>query len=286
MEILLESVGVETLRRYASAWEAGWQVGQTLSFWPTVFAPADLERIPLFQFTDLLKKVVALKSESMARNLYSALCLFPCLSQLRFEPTLKAVKRNWGAAVPRYHTFYRVQPLINALAKSVIWDSELTEKALRLRAILALRFFCLFRGIDLARAKRDLVITNPEVWYLKTRRKGRRKEGLYPVARISLASVCPQSCLSVYLEKSKDYSGDALFVSLTFPRRPISADTINSLTTEWLHARGLMDFTAHSTRASSATEMVAAGVNPRLVAVLGDWLSHDCFQRFYLRVQA
>ena len=98
--------------------------------------------------------------------------------------------------------------------------------------------------------------------------------------------MCPQSCLSVYLEKSKDYSGDALFVSLTFPRRPISADTINSLTTEWLHARGLTDFTAHSTRGSSATEMVAAGVNPRLVAVLGDWLSYDCFQRFYLRVQA
>ena len=97
----------------------------------------------------------------------------------------------------------------------------------RLSAILALQFFCLFRGIDLARAKRDLVTTNPEVWYLKTGRKGRRKEGLYPVARISLASVCPQSCLSVYLEKSKDYSGDALFVSLTFPRRPIPADTTN-----------------------------------------------------------
>ena len=53
-------------------------------------------------------------------QLYSALCLFPCLSKLRIEPTLKAVKRNWGAAVPRYHTFYRVQPLINTLAKSVI----------------------------------------------------------------------------------------------------------------------------------------------------------------------
>ena len=144
----------------------------------------------------------------------------------------------------------------------------MAEKAFRLRTILALRFFCLFRGIGLARAKRGLVTTNPGVWYLKTRREGHRKEGLRPVARISLASVCPQSCPSVCLGRSKDYSGDALFVPLTSPRRPIPADTTDSLTTEWLHARGLMELTAYSTRGSSAAKMVSAGANPCLVAAL------------------
>ena len=101
-------------------------------------------------------------------------------------------------------------------------------------SLLAIRFFCLFRGIDLARAKTELVTTNPKVWFLRTRREGRRKEGFYHVSHISLASVCPQLCLSAYLGKTKDYTGDASFVSLSFPRKPIAADTTNNLTTVWL----------------------------------------------------
>ena len=32
--------------------------------------------------------------------------------------------------------------------------------------------------------------------------------------------------------------------------------------------------------------MVASGITPQLVAILGDWQSDECFQKFYLRVQA
>ena len=73
------------------------------------------------------------------------------------------------------------------------------------------------------------------------------KEGKYPVVRMERATVCPQAVISAYLMMTMDYKGDFLFISLKRPRKPLSADTINSMTAKWLHKQGLRDFSAHNT---------------------------------------
>ena len=71
-----------------------------------------IERIPLFKFVLLIKRVVAVFGSKMARNLYSAFNMFPFLQQLKFEAGLKLLSCSWGATAPRYHNFYAVIPLL------------------------------------------------------------------------------------------------------------------------------------------------------------------------------
>ena len=46
------------------------------------------------------------------------------------------------------------------------------------------------------------------------------------------------------------------------PMKPLASGTINAITTRFLHANGLSDFTAHSTRGAAATTLLARGVPP------------------------
>ena len=82
------------------------------------------------------------------------------------------------------------------------------------------------------------------------------KEAKYPLAHMEPATIYPQAVLSAYSLKTMDYKGEFLFVSLKRPRKPLSSDTINSMTTKWLHKEGLRDFSAHSTCGAAASEMV------------------------------
>ena len=73
-----------------------------------------------------------------------------------------------------------------------------------------------------------------------------------------------------------DYEGDFLLVSLKRPRKPLSAVTINSMTTKWLHKQGLRDFSAHSTQWAAASEMINKGQDPMVICALGGYL-HEVF---------
>ena len=158
--------------------------------WSYPPVPEVIERIPLFKFMVLIKRVAAAFGSNAARNLYSAFTMFPFLQQLNFEAGLNLLCHSSGATASRYDYFYAVSPLLQDLARSAGQDRENTEKALRLRAVLVLRFCCLFRGIDLARAKQQLD-TRESTWFLTMRRKGRVKEGGYLVAGMGPATICP-----------------------------------------------------------------------------------------------
>ena len=241
--------------------------------------------MPLFKFVVLIKRVAAAFGSKAARNWYSVLTMFPFLQQLEFEAGLKLLRRSWGATVPRYQYFHAVSPLLEDLARSAGEDQGNSQKALRLRAVLVLRFCCLFRGIDFARARRQLD-TRESTWFLTTRRKGRAKECKYPVARMEPATVCPQAVISAYYMMAMDYDGVFFFVSLKRPRKQLSADTINSMTTKWLHKQGLRDFSAHSTRGAAANEIINKGQDPMVVCALGDWVCFDTFMKHYYRIKA
>ena len=87
----------------------------------------------------------------------------------------------------------------------------------------------------------------------------------------------PRRTMTVQLE---------LFVSLTQPQRPLSADTINSITTKFLKDHNLKGFSAHSTRGAAVTALILLGVDPHVVCALGDWKNYDCFRVYYDRVRS
>ena len=112
------------------------------------------------------------------------------------------------------------------------------------------------------------------------------QEGKYPVARMKPANICPRAVLSAYRMTTMDYKGQFLFVSLTRPRKPLSADIIDSMTTKWLHKQGLRDFSAHSTGGAAASKMINKGQDPMVVCALGDWVCLDTFMMYYYRIRA
>ena len=204
--------------------------------------------------------------------------MFPFLQQLKFEAGLKLLRRSRGATAPRYHYFHPLSALLENLARSAMEDQENTEKALRLRAVLVLHFCCLFRGIDLARAKRQLD-TRESTWFWNTRRKARVKESKYPVACMEPGTICLRAVLSAYGMMTMDYEVEFLFVYLKRPRKQLSSDTIKSMTTKWLHKQGLQDFSAHRKRGAAASEMINKGQDPMVVCALGDWVCFDTFMK-------
>ena len=145
--LIINEIGKDTLKRYNSAWH----MFGTFLLQDAALAPLlKVERfgqIPLMTVAVQLLKFSRTHSLSAGRMAYSAVCLFPCFSQLRFEGMLRNLKRDWFVSVPHYHRFYDVRRLIQVMHQQPVE----TEAQLRLQAILSLRFFALFRGVDLAR---------------------------------------------------------------------------------------------------------------------------------------
>ena len=130
-------------------------------------------------------------------------------------------------------------------------------------------------------------------WFISAKRKGRRYYARYPIHNVTPPSIDPQRCLARYLEATGDYEGSEIFVSLRKPRKPLSSDAINRLTTRWLRNHLLElgeletdSFSAHSTRGAAATALIYLGVDPHVVAALGDWSCYDTFRKFYDRTRA
>ena len=279
-------------KRYLKRYNSAWHMFGTFLLQDAALAPLlKVERfgqIPLMTVAVQLLKFSRTHSLSAGRMAYSAVCLFPCFSQLRFEGMLRNLKRDWFVSVPHHHRFYDVRRLIQVMHQQPVE----TEAQLRLQAILSLRFFALFRGVDLARSRRDIQRA-AQPWFISAKRKGRRYYARYPIHNVTPPSIDPQRCLARYLEATGDYEGSEIFVSLRKPRKPLSSDTINGLTTRWLRKHLLElgeletdSFSAHSTRGAAATALIYLGVDPHVVAALGDWSCYDTFRKFYDRTRA
>ena len=113
---LAGSVPDGTYRRYQKDWARGWRLGRAQGLWSYPLILEVIERIPLFKFVVLIKRVAAVFGSNTARNLYLPFTMFPVLQRLKFEAGLKLLRRSWGTTAPRYHYFYAVSPLLEVLA--------------------------------------------------------------------------------------------------------------------------------------------------------------------------
>ena len=291
-QLILDRFAKATIQRFSTAWMAFWSfihstVGFHASRWELLDVPTfvtKLRSLPLWQLALWLDSFLHSYSAAQARNVYASFLALPYFEQLRYENLLKAAKRTWNASKPKYDHYFSVETILKAFCTE---EPPEREEDIRLRCILLLRLLCLFRGVDLERAHRNIDCAQ-QPWMLESKRKGRAYWARYPVPCIWPENVNPQVWLDQYLHCTADYTGPSLFVSLPTPqgRKPIQSDTINGLTTRFLQSIGITQWTAHATRGAGATALIARGVEPAIVQSLGDWQSTDCFNKFYNRVRA
>jgi integrase len=261
LTLLSTLVTPETFDRYESAWQKFLSIG-IANQWLVPLSDHilfQLENYPLWKFSAWLVEMSNHHPLHEVRNAYSGLLLIPGVEQLRFEGTLRPLKRKWSQTRPKYDAFYEVDTLIQILMEGPMPTSE---EGVRRQLILLLRLLCLFRGVDLARAKNNLVIKQG-LWYIPMIRKGRKSYANYPVPSIEPFRVNPRFWLQKYILMTAG-RGTHLFWTLPGkgPMKPLASGTINAITTRFLHANGLSDFTAHSTRGAAATTLLARGVPP------------------------
>ena len=151
----MSGIAPTTLQSYQAAFKLFIRHGCRTGVLPARLTVAQFAEIPIFRWAALIKSfsILPANRRSYARQAYSALLLFPSLHLLRFEQSLKQLKRFWNVSTPRYSSFYDCRVLIKTLMST---DFTVSEEALRLRAIITMRVLSLFRGIDLARTSRDI----------------------------------------------------------------------------------------------------------------------------------
>ena len=155
--------------------------------------------------------------------------LIPQFGQLRFHPLLTPYKRLWNQNVEKYGRFWDNLPMVLEMIERPQCHS-ICE--LRKRLIICSRLLCLFRSSDLANCLRIVSMVG-ETLLIKVKRKGQKTHKFERILSLpSLPQISPfhlrQS--NVALTKSQGKPGGALLLSLKSPYKPLSSDSIASIT--------------------------------------------------------
>ena len=222
---------------------------------------------------------------SECKNVYAALLKIPGLDQLRFHPLLQNCKKSWNKSVPKYATFWSPEPIIKKLLlEKLDWNNILQ---IRERLIISLRFFMLYRNIDLQRCFRTVHLMDGRPFIL-VQRKNWRTPQLEELVRIpEQPAICPWALMTRYVSLTSNKStGSHLFCLLQPPFTPLTANTLGSLTKRCLTRLGLnMTFWgAHSTRGAAVGMYKRLNFASEEVCELGKWKNTQAFQAHYLRL--
>ena len=207
---------------------------------------------PKASISEVVSAIIELSEISIpqARNAYSALIYFPQFQALKFNSQLQPLKRKWNVNTQKYGAFWQAEDVIAEMACSQLIPEDLV--GVRSRLILCFRLFGLFRGVDLARTLRKISFVGDKA-YIMVKRKGWQTYKWEQVISLPQApAVSPFHLLKQYVALTAQHGtpGGPLLLSLSAPFRPLSANTINSLTKSLLLQHGIPMgvYGAHSTR--------------------------------------
>ena len=209
---------------------------------------------------------------------------------MRFHPLLNPYKRQWNVNVEKYAKFWDPLPILRALAAVPLHMLRQDVSLLRTHLILACRLLCLYRSADLANLKR-LVSIMDKVPFIKIKRKGQRS---FKWERVVCVPNCPQispfHLIQEYvaLTRKQGKPGGPVLLTLKPPFKPIKADTIGSITKNFLEKMGISSriWGPHSTRGAGVGLMKKLGLSADEVCEIGKWKSVDAFCAHYQRLGA
>ena len=266
------------LKRYESAFKALWPFckhNRALS-----------EQTPLDTVAGYIM-MLHKKSPNQARNAYSGLLLVPGMEHLRFNPLLKHCKKFWNSKNPKYQSFWDAEHVMEKLLNTPLpWDDPLQ---IRNRLILSWRLLMMARSIDLARAVRTISVSGGRVFIL-WQRKGWQQLRWEQVLRLdSHPHLCPTTLLLRFVALTSNLpGGSALFQTAQAPHKPLTANTLGSITKKLLTKLGvdMSQFGPHSTRGAGVKFWKKRGLLAEQVAEMGQWKNLEAFQKHYLRLDA
>ena len=167
--------------------------------------------------------------------------LIPGFDGLRFHRLLAPYKRQWNTNTEKYAAFWDPGPLLQHLASTPFWQLKTNLNKLRNQLIVCCRLLCLYRSVDLAHIKRTVCVLGG-VPFIKIKRKVQK---FFKWERVLSIPGCPQispfHLMQAYVALTKDKiaPGGGLLLALKPPYKPISADTVGSITKSALQAWGL-----------------------------------------------
>ena len=193
-------------------------------------------------------------------------------------------------ALPRYSTTFDVNIVLKYL-KSLGESNDLPFKSLSYRFAT---LFCLLSGqrcqticsLDV----RHIVFSNERVMIfvnscVKTTRPGNHVSPLDLKAFPTCTALCPVQNLKQYLLRSFELRGlyTKLFISFSFPHRPITTSTLSRWVRETLKIAGIDTniFTSHSTRAASTSRAKSLGLSLQQICKAAGWTNSGTFGRYY-----
>jgi hypothetical protein len=163
-------------------------------------------------------------------------------------------------------------------------------KGHRDRLILVMRLLALHRGIDLARSLRTISVLQSKAFIL-VQRKGWVVPKWEQIINLPHSpNISPWHLLQkyVHLTATLGTPGGPLLLALNPPYKPLSANSINSLTKQLLLQYGIpmSVFGAHSTRGAGVAFYKKMGLSSEAVCELGQWKNVQAFSSHYLRLNA
>lgn len=194
--------------------------------------------------------------------------------------------------VPRYHSTWDVQPVLNYLASKSPVDGldlkMLTHKLIMLIALVSAQRGQSLHILDIGPGCMKELPDGYEFLltaHIKQSRPGYKAPTVVLRAYPANPSLCVCTCLKEYLKRTKPLRGTEtkLFVSFTKPYKRVSRETLSRWIRTVMTSAGVDTtiFKPHSTRAAATSKAKTASVPIQEILKTAGWSSSRCFDKFY-----
>ena len=191
---------------------------------------------------------------------------------------------------PKYSCIWDVSKVLSYL-RTLHPPDALSLKSLTLKLVMLLLLVTGQRGQTIYLLSLDGMTVNANYCqfqlldHTKTSKPGKKCEPLVFHEYTPDPKLCPLSTLKEYIQKTKPLRNTEkrLFISFIRPHKAVSRDTISRWTKDVLKLSGIdiNTFTAHSTRAATASKAKAKDVPLDVILSTIGWASAQTFSKFY-----
>ena len=201
---------------------------------------------------------------------------------------------NLRPPMPRYTHTWDVSKVLTLL-KEMGPNENLNLKRLTQKLVMLLALVLGQRCSDLVRLSlsgHSYTSDSVVLPCLGLAKQAKPKQCLQPVVIKSFKDklLCPVACIRAYESSTSKLRTDGvwkLFLAVIPPHQPLTSSSIARWIKKSLKEAGIDEcFTAHSTRAASATAAAMSGISTKEIMSRAGWSSEHTFTKFYYRPKA
>eukprot|EP01132_Coremiostelium_polycephalum_P010169 gene10169-12475_t len=212
---------------------------------------------------------------------------------LTLDPILNRIITGISKERPsnvKYNEIYDPEIVFKFIKLKYPVNSKLSFDHLLDKCIILVKLCAFARASDLAKWSykkleiQDNRIRGPLI--AAKEQRSSNQQSIMSIDKLSVPSICPYSCLRLYLSKVASHRKvlkSSVKVFIFKDGSPVPASYISKVTKSFLQKAGIdiTKFSAHSTRAAMASKALSMNINPLTVKNLGRWKSTETVEKFY-----